>query len=265
MAEERNPPRPAPAADYDQFVDWGKRLAREGPFFRRLFDVAGVRSVADVGAGSGKHAVMFASWGLEVYALDPDESMLAQAEVNAREAGVALARLPGGFGEVAALLPHPVEAVTCLGNALPHVAGRHGLRVALDDLAEALVPGGTLVLHLLNHHRLLDTRPRSIPPVVRDTPEGTRVFLRVLDYPEPPGGGEPEGILFDFLTLTKGADGEWTTAWRSSVHTALPADLLAEELARAGFEGIEVFGDHERKLLDPATDESVVVVARKGR
>ena len=44
-------------------------------------------------------------------------------------------------------------------------------------------PGGALVLHLLNHGRLLDKRPRAIPPVVRDTAEGTKVFVRVIDYP----------------------------------------------------------------------------------
>ncbi len=33
--------RPAPASDYDEFVDWDKRLAREAPLFRRVFDEAG--------------------------------------------------------------------------------------------------------------------------------------------------------------------------------------------------------------------------------
>ena len=27
----------APASDYDEFVNWDKRLANEGPFFRELF------------------------------------------------------------------------------------------------------------------------------------------------------------------------------------------------------------------------------------
>ncbi|TLM98551.1 MAG: class I SAM-dependent methyltransferase, partial [Actinobacteria bacterium] len=71
----------APASDYDQFVDWDKRLAREAPLFEAVFSEAGVRSVIDVGAGSARHAIMFGRWGLEVDAVDPDDSMLAQAEV----------------------------------------------------------------------------------------------------------------------------------------------------------------------------------------
>ena len=54
----------APAADYDEFVNWDKRLANEGPFFRDLFEREGVSRVIDVGAGSARHAILFATWGL---------------------------------------------------------------------------------------------------------------------------------------------------------------------------------------------------------
>jgi glycine/sarcosine N-methyltransferase len=245
----------ASGADYDEFVDWDKRLAREAPFFRDVFDEAGAKTVADVGAGSGRHALMFASWGLTVYPVDPDPSMLAQARANAEAAGVDLPFYEGVFGDVARVVPGRVDALTCLGNALPHVDGPAGLRRALEDFAEVIRPGGALVLHLLNHQRLLDSRIRSIPPVVRDTPEGTRVFLRVLDY------DEPGGIGFEFLTLTRHAKADWAVASRRSVHTALPAFMLVDELDRAGFTRIALFGDHARKPFDGEHDESVIILA----
>ena len=43
--------RVAPASDYDTFVNWDARLARELPFFQRLFAEGGVRSLIDVGRG----------------------------------------------------------------------------------------------------------------------------------------------------------------------------------------------------------------------
>jgi len=58
-----------PASDYDEMVDWDKRLAREAPFFRDLFDGIGVNRLADVGCGTGKHAIMFSSWGQSVWVL----------------------------------------------------------------------------------------------------------------------------------------------------------------------------------------------------
>ena len=245
-------PRVAPASDYDTFVNWDARLARELPFILRIFGEVEAHRIIDVGAGSAKHSIALAEQGMSVDAVDPDDSMLAQAEINVAEAADRIAKVGGelrlvrgGFGELAAM-------------GLGHVAGRDGLREALADFSAVVRPGGVLVLHLLNHARLLDGRPRTIPPVVRETAEGTRVFLRVMDYPE----GD-EFLDFDFVTLTRDKAGVWDVASRRSPHTALPFDMLSAELVVAGFEGVEAFGAHDGRTFEPETDESVIVVARR--
>lgn len=259
-------PGKADAVDYDTFVNWDARLARETPFFRGVFDAVGAHTVIDVGSGSARHAIEFAVWGLSVDAVDPDDSMLRAAENNVAEAADTIAEaggelrlLKGGFGELGALGLRDADALTCTGNALPHVAGVDGLRDALADFSAVLRPGGALVLHLLNHARLLDKRPRSIMPVVREVPEGTRVFLRVIDYP----AGDGEFLGLDFVTLVRNTAGEWTCASRRSAHAKLPVGLLRAELKTAGFERIEFFGGHDRRPLDEGADESVLVVARR--
>jgi len=258
-------PRVAPASDYDTFVNWNARLARELPFFRRVFDEVGARTLIDVGAGSARHSIEFAALGMAVDAVDPDDSMLAQAETNIAEASERIAEGGGelrlvraGFGELAARGLGPADALICTGNALPHVDGLTGLRIALSDFAAVVRPGGVLVLHLLNHAKLLSEKVRAITPVVRETPEGTRVFLRLIDYPE-----SGEFLGFDFVTLTRSAEGEWDLASRMSPHTALPFELLKAELETAGFERVEAFGGHDGAAFDPAKSESVIVVARR--
>ncbi len=255
----------APAADYDEFVDWNKRLGREAPFFRRVFADVGAQRVIDVGAGSARHATMFATWGLEVVAVDPDESMLAQAETNVAaraeevaEAGGAVQLVRGGYGELEALGLGPADVLTCTGNALPHVAGLDGLRSALADFAAVVRADGAVVLHLLNHARLLDVRPRTIPPVFRQTPEGEKIFLRVISYPD----GD-EYLDFDFVTLVREASGEWSLSDRRSLHTALPVKLLERELDAAGFGDVRAFGSHDGRPLDAERDESVILTATR--
>lgn len=251
---------------YDEFVDWDARLEREAPFFREQFEREGTRRVIDVGAGSARHAIMFASWGLEVVAVDPDESMLAQARENAdrfasdiEAGGGSLEIVEAGFGDLARLGLGPADAVTCTGNALPHVAGRDGLTEALADFSSVLVPGGVLVLHLLNHGALLAKRPRAIPPKVRDTSAGTKVFLRMIDYPEPDPSWGPV-LDFDFVTLVRDAEGTWSVTSRRSPHTAISAETLAAELPCAGFSRLEFLGGHDRHALTDG-DESAIVVA----
>ena len=133
--------------DYDTFVNWDARLARELPFFRSVFDEVGAQSVIDVGAGSARHAISFASWGMAVDAVDPDESMLATAQDNVAaaaeriaESGGELRLMCGGFGELHSLGLGGADALMCTGNALPHVRGLAGLREALADFAAVLQP-----------------------------------------------------------------------------------------------------------------------------
>lgn len=272
MSAVTDGPRPEPANDYDQMVDWDRRLAREAPFFRELFDRFGVDRIVDVGCGSAKHAIMFRQWGHEVIGVDPSESMLAQARENARAAGVDLPLVEGAFGELESVVGPGHDAVLTLGNGLPHVDGIAGLHETLRDFAAVLRPGGLVVLHLLNHARLIDGRIRMMPAVLRETPEGDRVFLKVLDYVE-------DGIVFDFVTLTRDPDAGLSagnafayddpaeTGWhlrsRRSLHTALPVDVLVTALQDAGYEAVESYGDHTGRPLDRAADESVIVVARR--
>lgn len=264
--------------EYDELVNWDARLAREGPFFRGLFERFGVRSVADVGAGSARHAILFRSWGLDVTAIDPSDDMLELARENATRLASDVRIVKGAFGEVARIVPRPVDALTCTGNALPHVRSLEGLRQALEDFARALRPGGVLVLHYLNHHRLVTQRIRTMTPVFRETPAGDKFFLRLLDYT-----ADGDGVLFDFVTLVRDAavretphtieswpktleddpTGGWSLRCRRSLHFAMPPDLIVGELARAGFTDVHVFGDHARKPLDEDADESIIVVATR--
>ncbi|MDO8987064.1 MAG: hypothetical protein Q7V14_02445, partial [Coriobacteriia bacterium] len=85
----------------------------------------------------------------------------------------------------------------------------------------------------------------------------TKVFLRVIEYPS-----AGEFLDFDFLTLTRALDGEWDLTHRRSEHTAIPAELLAQELSCAGFGDIELLGGHDGHALTDA-DESIIVVAKR--
>jgi SAM-dependent methyltransferase len=250
-------------SDYDTFVNWEVRLRRELPFFRGVFAEASAKHVIDMGCGSARHAIEFAMWGLAVDAIDPDEAMLSSARFNVAqsaetiaEAGGELTIARGSFGELGAMGLAAADAITCTGNALPHVVGIEGLRLALIDFCEALRPGGALVLHLLNHERLLANRQRTLPVTVREVPEGTRVFLRVIDYPA--NGGEFLGV--DFATLVRDPAGEWSVASHRSPHTILTRETLQRELEAIGFERIEFFGGHDRHELTRA-DESLIALA----
>ena len=149
-----------------------------------------------------------------------------------------------------------------------------GARLAFTDFATALRPGGVLVLHLLNHARLQRNKPVALAAKMNRLSDGQiAVVLRILDY-------TAEGLVIEFVQLGRKtgvveptrtnafidsdeSTAEWELVTRRSLHTWLPAETLEAELAKAGFERIEVLGDHSGRALDVDADESVIVVARK--
>ena len=243
--------------DYDVLVDWDKRLNREAPFFRELFDRVGVETVADVGCNNGHHDIMFAGWGVKVHGIDPDAEAIDEARERTDEAGLDIEFSVGGFGDVARVLGGPYDSVVCIGNVLPHVA-KGGLDAAIADMVAVLRPGGVMVLHLLNHDRMRSQEVRMVQPVFREPENGDYVFLRII-------GHEPEEFTFEFVTLIREPGAEsWETLSRKSRHTYLPLSKIKGALERTGLVDVSVFGNHKGASLDPENDESPVITAIKG-
>ena len=133
---------------YEAMIDWPKRLANETPFFRRHFERAGVGKVADVACGTGRHAAMFHSWGLDVRGFDISESMIARAKETFGEHET-LRWAVQGFDQ-------PIDptgsfdAVVCIGNSLALAGDEAKAGLVVQRMLDAVRPGGVVIVHVLN-------------------------------------------------------------------------------------------------------------------
>jgi SAM-dependent methyltransferase len=99
-----------------------------------------VRSVCDLGCGTGIAALDLARLGLRVFAVDLSPTMCRITRERARRAGLPVRVLCADMRFFR--LPEPVDLITCEFNTLNHVPRRADLaRVALSA-ARALRPGG---------------------------------------------------------------------------------------------------------------------------
>ncbi len=137
---------------YEALVDWPQRLAREEPFYRRVFDAHQVRRVVDVACGTGHHAAMFHRWGLSVDGADFSPAMIDRAR---RQYGD-----PSGLRWVVRSFDQPIDtdepfdAAICVGNSLALAADRPMVERTIQRMLAAVRPGGILIVHLLNLWRL---------------------------------------------------------------------------------------------------------------
>lgn len=247
--------------DYDLMVSWEERLAREQSFFSRVFAECGARRVLDAACGTGMHVIAFTRAGYECTGADLSPVMVEKARQNARDAGVKARFEVAGFGELKQRVGGVFDAVTCIGNSLPHLLDDAALRACLSDFASLLVPGGILVIQNRNYDRLLRERQRFMPPVARGDGEGETLFLRMTEFP-PAGAAADEAVDFTILTL-KRHSGAWSMNAQTTPLRALRRSTLESELARAGFAGARSYGNYAFAEFDAPGSGDLVIVATR--
>ena len=213
-------------------------------------------ALADVGCATGGHAFGLAAAGWRVFGLDTAAPMLAaaRAKAAASRAGVPDPSRPlpefieGGMLDVGRFFaPGSLSALLCLGNTLPHLRDRDEIRLFLGMAARALVPGGRLVVQVLNYARIMGAGIRALP----ELGAGPYAFRR--SYRD-----RDDGRL-DFMTELA-VDGK-VQRDSTPLYPVRPAEL-ADLAERAGFGSPAMLAGWSGGGFDPASDQVLVLDAR---
>ena len=258
-----DPPRPDDQysrVNYRRLIAWEKRIAREAPFLLSLRDRAPERSVIDVGCGTGEHVAFFAAADMRAVGLDRSESMIRAARDH-EEAGKGRFVLGDAIEARAALGDEPSFGLAiCLGNMLPHMAEYADLARFLASLHDILLPGGLLLIQILNYEGILATGKRHLPVNLRPGDDGKEiVFLRLMSP------AEDGRVLFFPATLELDPHAEApltvTMSRRVELRAWTRADLVPA-LAAAGFD-VAFHGDMTGGEFVREDSPDLVVVATR--
>ena len=233
---------------YEAMVDWPKRLANEGPFYRRLFDRIGAKSVVDVACGTGRHAAMFHSWGLRVEGADISPNMIGRAR-NAFGEPEGLGWALRGFDEN---IPaeQPFDAAVCAGNSLALAADVAGAERAIGQMLAGVRSGGLVLIHLLNLWRLADGPCLWQKCLRAALSEGEVLITKGVHR------SGNHGYL-DLIVAT--LHDEVRMQSESARLLAFDATDLKRMVDGAGAAGVEFFGNYQDGPFDP--QESVDLIA----
>jgi SAM-dependent methyltransferase len=237
---------------FESIIDWPKRLAHEAPFYRRLFARIGVKSVIDVACGTGHHASMFHSWGLQVEGADLSPNMIAQARAGFGE--------PPGLSWAVRGYDQPIGAgrsfdvAACVGNSLALAPDLATVRAAVGRMLAGVRRGGVVVVHVLNVWAMPDG-PCLWQKSVRVTlPDGPSLIIKGVHRC---GGRAYIELLVSSL--------EGDTKIRSTCVPFLGLEAVnLERVMRAhGAARVSVFGGYQDQPYDPQKSVDLVLVAEK--
>jgi SAM-dependent methyltransferase len=235
---------------YESMIDWPKRLAHEGAFYRRWLERYAVRSVADVACGTGRHAAMFHSWGLRVEASDLSAGMIDRARARFGEPE-GLRWSVRGFEQPA---PGPVDAVVCVGNSLPLAPDLATIQQAIRAMFSAVRPGGLAIVQVLNLWRLADG-PLVWQKCLQTTPPlGEMLLLK---------GVHRSGVK-GYVNLVIAAPSGELRHCESVPLLGVEAEALRQMAQSAGADEVNFFGGYQDQPYEREASVDLVMVAVRG-
>ena len=216
---------------YDQVNGWGK----DDEFFLTLLKKINVKTIADLGCGTGRLTTHFAKAGYQITAIDPNEEAIEYAK-NKQHSG----EVTWMVGDSTNLQTNTYETVIMTANVAQVFLTEESWEKVVADAFRALKPGG---------HFIFDTR-NPLAKVWEEWEKDTTPDLATDLL-----NGEPleiwtqyEGLVNDVFTFYETVKRKHTG--EVMIHEKMQLkfrtqETIYESLKRAGFSQVQVYGDWE--------------------
>lgn len=245
--------------EYDQMMDWESRLERETQFFEKIIADYNVKSLLDVGCGTGRHCFHFMTLGVEtVVGADASRKVIELAGNRAAAIGGDIRFIQAEFIEVADKVKGTFDLVCSLGNSISHLLTYDDLELTLKNFHKLLSDKGVILLHLLNWERKMAQQERYFPPKSHPVPEGDKLFFRFLDFHD-------ELVTMNLVIFQKDStpDKKWYTRTSSTKLRPWRQEIMRMALKDADLVVEREFGGMDSSPFHPNESPDYIVLARK--
>lgn len=240
------------AAYYDLLISWKARLKCERAFFTRAFKEHNVQRILETACGTGKHAIAFHDWGYHSVGTDSSPEMVKKSRENASSRRIEF--IEAGFMELDKV-NGMFDAVTCLGNSLPHALSDEELDAAIKSMYDILLPGGVVIIQNNNYDLIVGRQERFMPLVARKADGREYLFQRFFDL-------HGDALTFNLVIMVKNC-GDWEMHVNAIPQRGLTSNLLVSRLKTVGFENIKLYGGYPAESFEKLHSDAMIVVARR--
>jgi len=178
--------------------------------------------VVDLGAGFGMHAIPLARAGARVIAIDSSAQLLSELKRLAGDLPVSVVH--DDLLSFRSHLSGKAAVILCMGDTLTHLPEHTNVDFLVQEVAEALAPGGRFVLSFRDYSEPLLEASRFIP--VRS--DERRILMCFLEY-------EEDCVVVNDVLHERGGDA-WDTRVSSYRKLRLSPGRVLGSLESFGFD-----------------------------
>ncbi|MDD3477873.1 MAG: class I SAM-dependent methyltransferase [Candidatus Izemoplasmatales bacterium] len=199
----------------------------------------------DLGCGTGEYALALSRLGYDVLGIDIDQKMIDVALEKTKKLSLLARFLKGNCLDV--VYKNQFQNVYCIGNTLVHLDGEIQMRQSLARIYDALKPGGTLILQIVNYDKILDEQITQLPTIKKPGISFERNYVF-----------DGDKIRFETV-LTIGKESIPAT----TILTPIRKKPLVDLLASVGFQDIKATDDFTEKPFKSKDSHRLVLTMKK--
>ncbi len=208
-------------------------------FLRRFIDLEGIKSVLDVGCGTGSFCLEASEWGLTCLGLDLSREMIGIARRKSEERGSRAEFMQADMLDLSSV-PGRFDGVLCLGNTLAHLTTEGQLKQALEQFG---AKGNNLLIQLVNYDRVLAKKITELSEIRT----ADLVFRRYYRHLE-------NGLIEFSMQLERGTE----KTGGVNILAPLAKEGLERAFASTGWKAVSWWGSFSGEVWSPDSPATVV-------
>lgn len=233
---------------YDTIIDQKARLDMEIPDLVSMFKELNVKTVLDIGSGTGVHSIALAQKGFDVLGMDRSSGMIrvAQEKAKALPANIRskIKFISKDYVDLEKTLGRKFDAVIFMGSALAHIEDP---QKTLQAVNEVLNDKAAIICQISNYHKVMEVNKRFFAFDIRKSPyieEKEQAFLRFFDE-------EQDGYLTQNLSIFGRGSKKWIFKGLRSMRVYPLTKLkITAFLKKVKFSNIKYYGGDKGYFYD---------------
>lgn len=236
------------SADYHLiFGNWDNAIKRQSKILDNIiqqYSKNDSKTLLDCSCGIGTQAIGLAKLGYKVHATDLSPKAIERAKVEAEKRNITISLGVADFKKLEDQVEGVFDIVISCDNSLPHLLTNKELLLAAKNILSKMKSNSLFIGSIRDYDQLLEDKPTSIQPTVKDFENERTISFQVWDW------NENNVYTVNHFTL-KGANEEFETFLRTTQYRSYKRDEVSKIFEEAGFTEIKWLMPNESEYYQP--------------